>query len=322
MKIEMGESLAASWLRHSKDCFLVQTNWKMLSKCPTERLDEITAITREVDSEFKLFDAEIFKENKTIAQMLRQTECDVLGMSFTPDGKAVFNAVEVAIHLTGVGLNYSGKRNGKSANVSDDKVPAKLFRIAMAVYAATGMREGALTFATPKVGEELEQEITRRLKLIEGILEKHGFVMSFRFCGNESFYKTIESVAEKVKGDVADSGELYLRAIQIHYANDSKTKGKTSAVDASSKSKKPTKGSDPLIEFNPVSKVDFKNQLLITKRAKRELFYADGRHVETIWYADAFTEGSDLMKNIKTSSFWRSRVEDGLLRVVLTIVKS
>lgn len=28
MKIEMGESLALSWLRHVKKCSIVQANWK------------------------------------------------------------------------------------------------------------------------------------------------------------------------------------------------------------------------------------------------------------------------------------------------------
>lgn len=32
MKIEMGESLCASWLRHVKGCQIVQTNW---SNSPT-----------------------------------------------------------------------------------------------------------------------------------------------------------------------------------------------------------------------------------------------------------------------------------------------
>lgn len=32
MKIEMGESLLLSWLRHIKECQLVQTNWKPSAK--------------------------------------------------------------------------------------------------------------------------------------------------------------------------------------------------------------------------------------------------------------------------------------------------
>ena len=31
MKIEIGESLIYSWLRHEKQCQLVQTNWKVLT---------------------------------------------------------------------------------------------------------------------------------------------------------------------------------------------------------------------------------------------------------------------------------------------------
>ena len=31
MKIEMGESLFYSWLRHVKECQIVQTNWKVSS---------------------------------------------------------------------------------------------------------------------------------------------------------------------------------------------------------------------------------------------------------------------------------------------------
>lgn len=30
MKIEIGESLLLSWLKHIKECQLVQTNWKVI----------------------------------------------------------------------------------------------------------------------------------------------------------------------------------------------------------------------------------------------------------------------------------------------------
>ena len=35
MKIEMGESLFYSWLRHVKECQIVQTNWKVSESVPT-----------------------------------------------------------------------------------------------------------------------------------------------------------------------------------------------------------------------------------------------------------------------------------------------
>lgn len=36
MKIEMGESLFYSWLRHVKECQIVQTNWKVSAEVDRE----------------------------------------------------------------------------------------------------------------------------------------------------------------------------------------------------------------------------------------------------------------------------------------------
>lgn len=48
MKIEMGESLFYSWLRHVKECQIVQTNWTTSSQWQLsneDRLEEIMART-------------------------------------------------------------------------------------------------------------------------------------------------------------------------------------------------------------------------------------------------------------------------------------
>ena len=48
MKIEMGESLFYSWLRHVKECQIVQTNWMTSSQWQLsneDRLEEIMART-------------------------------------------------------------------------------------------------------------------------------------------------------------------------------------------------------------------------------------------------------------------------------------
>ncbi len=44
MKIEMGESLLYSWLRHVKECQIVQTNWKVSSKWDLKNADKILEI--------------------------------------------------------------------------------------------------------------------------------------------------------------------------------------------------------------------------------------------------------------------------------------
>ena len=48
MKIEMGESLFYSWLRHVKECQIVQTNWTTSSQWQLsneDRLEDIMART-------------------------------------------------------------------------------------------------------------------------------------------------------------------------------------------------------------------------------------------------------------------------------------
>ena len=53
MKIEMGESLFYSWLRHVKECQIVQTNWTTSSQWQLnneERLEEIMTLTDKFSS--------------------------------------------------------------------------------------------------------------------------------------------------------------------------------------------------------------------------------------------------------------------------------
>jgi hypothetical protein len=55
MKIEMGESLFYSWLRHVKECQLVQTNWK---------ISPSWEIKNEEESKKLMNDVKVYFENK------------------------------------------------------------------------------------------------------------------------------------------------------------------------------------------------------------------------------------------------------------------
>lgn len=52
MKIEMGESLFYSWLRHVKECQVVQTNWKVSSQWTLLHEDELETIKEKTDTFF------------------------------------------------------------------------------------------------------------------------------------------------------------------------------------------------------------------------------------------------------------------------------
>lgn len=69
------------------------------------------------------------------------------------------------------------------------------------------------------------------------------------------------------------------------------------------------------IALNPSDPNEFKRILLETHRANRVRVYADGRRETGVWRADAFTENSNLMGNIKTSSAYRHASADGVVRL-------
>ena len=52
MKIEMGESLFYSWLRHVKACQIVQTNWKVSQHWELKHEAEIEAMMKTIDNHF------------------------------------------------------------------------------------------------------------------------------------------------------------------------------------------------------------------------------------------------------------------------------
>jgi hypothetical protein len=80
MKIEIGESLILSWLRHVMGCPIAQTNWKPSPMWPIHREAGLTSDfekMREVAAQRLGF--EVFKKS-SFQQFIRQAEIDVLGL--------------------------------------------------------------------------------------------------------------------------------------------------------------------------------------------------------------------------------------------------
>ena len=93
MKIEMGESLFYSWLRHVKECQIVQTNWKVSSQWDFQHEDEIEAMLQELDTYFEqTYNYKVFKKNSSLSQIIQQGECDVLGINMQ-NGNATYYEV-------------------------------------------------------------------------------------------------------------------------------------------------------------------------------------------------------------------------------------
>lgn len=106
MKIEMGESLIYSWLRHEKLCQLVQTNWKVSPFWELgnrQEIEDFFVICRNYFLEKHSFD---ISKGCSLEQFLKQAEIDGIGIAYSTEAPYIY-AVDVAYHEGG--LNYGGK---------------------------------------------------------------------------------------------------------------------------------------------------------------------------------------------------------------------
>ncbi|UOG93859.1 MAG: hypothetical protein L3K52_09095 [Candidatus Thiothrix sulfatifontis] len=144
MKIEIGESLVLSWLRHTKKCQLVQMNWKpSVESWDLMNKSVIEQVMRESDDYFKHeHDYGIYKKNTSLSQLIKQAEIDVMGVSYAGGLRSIY-AVDVAFHESG--LNYGPK------DETIMKIVKKLLRTAMCVHGYFDCSEGDIIFASPKI---------------------------------------------------------------------------------------------------------------------------------------------------------------------------
>lgn len=130
MKIEMGESLFYSWLRHVKECQIVQTNWKVSPQWTLSNKEDLEKLCLISEKYFETkYGYKIFKQNASLSQILQQGECDAVGISLAGEVNSVY-AVDVAFHEAG--LNYGSK------DETVMKVIAKTIRTAMCLWGYMG----------------------------------------------------------------------------------------------------------------------------------------------------------------------------------------
>jgi len=92
MKVEIGESLIYSFLRHVKNCLITQTNWKPSGNWSIPEEIEDRAINEFNNINHHHTFSEIFRSN--LSQTVKQAEIDVLGI----DQNNHIYAFEAAFH--------------------------------------------------------------------------------------------------------------------------------------------------------------------------------------------------------------------------------
>lgn len=200
MKIEMGESLLQSYLKHVKNCLISQTNWKTSSNWNIEQInqDNLEHIYSKIKSNNEFSD--VFKKNE-LDQILRQAEIDVLGLS---NINTVY-MVEVAFHEGG--LNYGSKIETKN------KIFEKLLRAYLIGLAYFPEKKLEIIFATPKTNPATNEIINDYFEILER--EFSSDKVTFKFITNHDFNTEILKPTLQLTSDDSDTSELFLRSYKL-----------------------------------------------------------------------------------------------------------
>lgn len=199
MKIEMGESLIYSYLRHVKKCLFTQTNWKASSSW-----DYTPTIYSEAKAIFEIILANpdfgsIFPSS--FEQTLKQAEVDVLGI----DSANNIYAVDIAYHEDG--LQYGDK------NETRDRVSKKLLRTMLLLKLYFPSSNHHIIFCSPKVTPATHDRIKAVIKSIRDGYENNDII--FDYFANSDFNEKIMKPTLKGIRNEPDSSELFSRSIKL-----------------------------------------------------------------------------------------------------------
>lgn len=199
MKIEMGESLMQSWLKHIKCCKITQLNWKPSPNWSTYNDSNIENLFSRMEKHFPVF------KNSNYKQSIKQAELDVLGID-TDNFK--YYAIDIAYHECG--LNYGSKEE------TIDKITQKFLRSVLVLYKYFNATSGEIIFASPKINPNIYNDLQKRVDELNYFLKSLNFDFELVLYANQDFNDEILIPIEKVSSSIADTSELFMRAIQLN----------------------------------------------------------------------------------------------------------
>ncbi len=206
MKIEMGESLFYSWLRHVKECQVVQTNWK---PSPSWQLRDEEGLKRFMEITDGFFQSKygygIYKKN-SLAQLLMQAEVDAVGLCMSDSGVSVY-AVDVAFHESG--LNYGDRQETVT------RVIKKHIRTALCMAGYFGVSDGEIIFASPKINNAIMRDVDPCIADLNELFSENGYSFSARMIANDDFNDLVLKPILIASEGVSDTSELFMRGYQL-----------------------------------------------------------------------------------------------------------
>jgi hypothetical protein len=206
MKIEMGESLFYSWLRHVKECQVVQTNWKPSPSWLLRDEDVIKRFMEITDNHFQnKYSYGIYKNN-SFSQLLAQAEVDAVGICMADSGIEVY-AVDVAFHESG--LNYGDRKETVS------RVIKKFIRTALCMVGYFHVTKGEVIFASPKIHNAVINDLEPCIADLNNLFNENRYGFTSRVIANDDFNNLVLKPILIASDGVSDTSELFMRGYQL-----------------------------------------------------------------------------------------------------------
>ena len=309
MKIEIGESLLLSYLKHVKKCQFYQNNWKVSSSWnySTETYEKVQNMYNKIlkHSEF----SDIFKSD--LNTMIKQSEIDVIGM----DSENTIYTVDIAFHEAG--LQYGDKIETKN------RVLKKLLRSYLTLLTYFPDKKYELLFSSPKVNPATEIIISDYFSILTRDFSDENTL--FKYISNGNFKKDILLPTISKSINDSDTNELFIRSMILNNLFEKKYLKPidigTDNINSENKSPGYLNTNDELIlEFDPSDEKIFKQQLIKTKKAKRTIFYKNKNPEAEVWNADEFTKESNLRGNIHSNNKVRKWQKLGIVKIKFEII--
>ena len=306
MKIEIGESLLRSWVRHIRLCQMAELNWKPSPKWTID--GDYGEFFQTARSYFLTrFQLEPFSENVSIDQFFRQAEIDILGIRFESSHAVEIIGVDVAFHSGG--LLYG------SQTATVERVVKKLFRTALVVDAYIPNVSAELVFAAPKINPGVLEAAKVALNGLNAFFSEQGRGhFKFRLVSNEDFNELVLQPVRNLQSEVADTSELFLRASQLIDMFPRLPNAIPAPLPEESGSEERPIQVIPSVE-------EFKRRFLGIGRATISIHYKDGRIEKKTWTAVNFSESSSVMGNLRSRAEFRPAAwrAAGISKVVVRI---
>ena len=293
MKIEMGESLIRTWMRHCLGCQLAELNWKPSPLWPAHVSHELEQWYQDGKS---FFPEQVFKKTADLKQFLSQAEIDVFGISIGQGKAEKIIAADVAFHTNG--LQYGTKSETKA------KIIKKMFRAALTIKHCFPENSAEILFLSPKVTPATELCVNDAAQMVQIFFANRCNKFKFNIICNDTFKIKVFDEVALLQNKVADTSELYLRAVQMAALFD-----KRSPFLPQTSSSKTIDRSVPTqtlpIELEPNDSNAFRDLLLEHRSATIYEYYQDGHCEKKDWTANKLNKNSSISGNLRSKKKYR-----------------